>query len=277
VSALNSSQSFAMRHASRFCGISAFRRLERSFTLLEVLITIALLAGLVFSLLAFGFDMLSSRQQALQSAWRQRAAAALIDRLERDLAASVTAMRSESGIIGGETSLSILTRGVAASFAERSADDADIFGDLQRTEYRFNQSAHTVEVRRTPWGSTLSNEAVFASIGGEVGRLGFRYHDGQTWQTSFDSSAAGQLPRALEVIVWYAPAEAADEAEHVADEIDTSAFDESAFAERSDRHQSHETPADRRRVIVIPDWHAGDQIAAHESRDAAAQNEVNQP
>jgi type II secretory pathway component PulJ len=76
----------------------ALRPARFAFTLLEVLIAIALLMGLVSALFAFGFDMLASRQKALEYAWQQRAAATLIERLEADLMSSVAALRTEPGV-----------------------------------------------------------------------------------------------------------------------------------------------------------------------------------
>lgn len=229
-------------------------RTHRAFTLLEVLITIALLLGLMSAMFAFGFDMLSSRQQALQFAWRQRAAVTLVERLEMDLMSCVSALRSEPGLRGDETSLTLLTRGVAASLAERSADDADVFGDLQRTEYRFDAVEHQVQARRTPWGSTLAGDPAFASMGGRVERVRFRYHDGRQWHASFDSLAAGHLPVAVEVAIWFGPA--TDDGS-VATAVDSepatnTGFDESAFVRQSDQNEFTTSTPDRVRVIAIP-------------------------
>jgi type II secretory pathway component PulJ len=236
----------------------SWRRASRparfAFTLLEVLIAIALLMGLVTALFAFGFDMLASRQTALQYAWRQRAAATLIERLEADLMSCVAALRTESGVRGDESSITILTRGVAASLAERSADDGDVFGDLQRTEYRFDSQSHQIQARRTPWGSTVAGDSAFVSMGGRIERVRFRYFDGATWESSFDSLSVGRLPRAVEVAIWFN----ADADEPLADatgseEISSAGFDESAFADRADRDSFSAPMPDRLRVILIPD------------------------
>ena len=94
------------------------RRRPRGFTLLEVLIAIALVGVLLGSMFAFMHELLQSRSRAMQYTARQLAAATLIDRIESDLAVCIVGDATlGAGIRGDDTQLSILSRGVAAHLA----------------------------------------------------------------------------------------------------------------------------------------------------------------
>jgi hypothetical protein len=138
--------------------------------------------------------------------------------------------------------------------AERSADDGDVFGDLQRTEYRFDSQTRQIQARRTPWGSTVAGDSAFVSMGGRIERVRFRYFDGTEWQSTFDSLSVGHLPSAVEVAIWFSAAASEPLADATASEEDSGAgFDESAFANRTDRDSFSAPTPDRLRVILIPD------------------------
>src|SRR3712207_4257138 len=99
-------------------------RCRRAFTLAEVLVAIAILLALVGTMFGFLFDLLSSRQRALEATSQQRAASALIDRLEADLFTCLVGDRRHgAGVAGEGERVRVLSRGVAASLAERGPDD----------------------------------------------------------------------------------------------------------------------------------------------------------
>src|SRR5262245_58140677 len=177
---------------ARTVGRSQIQNPKFAFTLTEVLIAIALLGALMAAMLAFGYEMLSSRARALDVAWRQRAAATLIERLEADLAASIPEDHGQAGVSGDQIHLSILTRGVASSLAERDSDDADVLGDVQLAEYRFDSARGVLEARRAPLGAALADFA-FAPVGGNLADVQFRYFDGKQWLSMFDSLATQRL------------------------------------------------------------------------------------
>jgi type II secretory pathway component PulJ len=255
----------------------------RAFTLVEILIAMALLTALLGAIFAFGFDMLNSRARVLDIAWRQRAATALIERLEMDLMAAVASDSGVAGIRGDETRLSILTRGVASSLAERprGRDDAEVFGDLQLADYRFDQVRHTLEARRTQFdASDATGGVAFAPIG-NMARVRFRYRVGDQWAASFDSAVAGRRPRAVEVAVWFessggeSPNSKGPKSKgHVLGRLD---FDHLDFDHLDSARQAMNEPSpDRVRVILIPDSDADegsglrDQGTEIRERDAAA-------
>lgn len=228
---------------------------RRGFTLLEVLIAIALMSMLLGSLFAFLHDLLQSRSRALEYTARQLAAATLIERVEAELASCLVGdVTSGPGVKGDAASLAILSRGVAVHLAEGGLESG-VLGDLQQSEYRFVDEVGEIEVRRmTPWARPAP---AFVSVG-PVHRLRFRYHDGTGWSDSFDSLAAGRLPEAIEVAVWYHPWPGEQEitpqapAERLTFDA-TGAFDDAAYAQQSDLDTFDEPRPDRFRVIVIPD------------------------
>ncbi len=251
------------------------KRVRRGFTLLEVLIVIGLVMALLGSMFTFMFDLLSSRDRALQYSAKQLAATTLIERVEADLMTCVVGdADSGSGVEGDTQRLRILTRSVAASLAERGVGDPAVFGDLQLTEYRFDESRRQIMAsRRFMQTNTTTDRASDFPVGGSVFKVRFRFHDGRSWRDTFDSRSYGRLPLAVEIAVWFEPwpgeepdpIPEEDEPDRLTfDAIDT--FDERAFAEQSDLEFYREPRPDRIRVIVIPDASTGDDAVADVAR-----------
>ncbi|MEE9129831.1 MAG: prepilin-type N-terminal cleavage/methylation domain-containing protein [Phycisphaerales bacterium] len=240
-------------------------RVRRGFTLLEVLIVIGLVMALLGSMFTFMFDLLSSRDRAIQYSAQQLGATTLIERVEADLMTCVVGdADSGSGVDGDTQRLRILTRSVAASLAERGVGDPAVFGDLQLTEYRFDESRRQIMAsRRFVQTNNTTDRTSDFPVGGSVYKVRFRFHDGTSWRDTFDSRSYGRLPLAVEVAVWFEPwpGEEPDpipqEDDRLTfDAIDT--FDERAYAEQSDLEFYREPRPDRIRVIVIPDASTGD-------------------
>src|SRR4030095_16488920 len=127
------------------------RSQSRGFTLIEVLIAIALLLALMGTMYGFLYDMLTSRSRALEFARQDQAASVLIKTLDADLMSCVAGDRvSGAGISGDETRVRVLSRGVASSLAQRGDDDADVFGDLQFTDLRFDPASKSVQMEHGP-------------------------------------------------------------------------------------------------------------------------------
>jgi type II secretory pathway component PulJ len=256
----------------------------RAFTLLEVLIAIALILALGAALFGFLHDMLATRSRTLDHALQQRAAATLIERLEADVVATLVGdTASGPGVQGDATNLRLLTRGVMPQLASRGLDDPAPLGDLQSVEFRFDPSARRLEARRS---SASAGEAPpeFATLGGAIAHVRFRYLGNRRWQQSFDSLALGHLPAAIEVAVWFTPwpedreaqAEADADASSGAPAVDSAGeevapgnFDEGAFGMTSDSESQRRPTPDRLRVIVIPDGGADDAAAATQAADGA--------
>ena len=249
-----------MRRRHEAYGVSAFvpRASARAFTLLEVLIAIALVLSLLGSMFSFLFNMLAARARALDYAAKQLAAATLIERAEADLMSCLVGDDAWGpGIDGTATRLRVLTRGVAVSLAERGTQDPAVLGDLQWVEYRFDAARGRLEAGRGPAGP--DSPAEFAPLGGSIYKVRFRYHDGNGWRDSFNSVSADRLPAAVEIAVWFHPWPGEEPPEPADEESDRftfdsgGGFDDRAFAAESDLDLFDEPMPDRVRVIAIPD------------------------
>jgi hypothetical protein len=240
---------------------------------MEVLLAIALSGALLAAMFAFLWDMLATRDRVLSAAEHRRAAAVLIERLERDL---VTCIAGDdvlgAGVAGDDRSLVVLTRDVPVRLAGRGRDDGRILADLERTEYRFSPGAGTLEARRgLALPGARPDRAPYERLGDDIHLVRFRYYDGRAWRDEYDSRADGGLPVAVEVAVWFdawpgaeivEPDEEEDPDDPFAGDLPAggrrtfdaeAGFDESAFAEISDFEDLGEPVPDRVRVILVPD------------------------
>ncbi len=236
-----------------------------AFSLIEVLIAIALVTALLGMMFGFLYDMLSSRRQALEYSARQLAASTLIEQVERDLMSCVVGGGSwGSGVEGDNGRLRILSRGVAISLAPRGPRDPAVLGDLQESEYRFNEQTRQIEARRAPVGVRQPTDTSFVGVGGPVYKVRFRYHDGSAWRDTYDSVAEDRLPTAVEIAVWFEPwpgetppqrpseADSPDEPPRLTFDADAG-FDEQAYAVASDLDLRDQPKPARIRVIIVPD------------------------
>jgi len=235
------------------------------FSLFEVLLAIGLIVLMFGAMFGFFWDMLSTRERIMEITHQRRAAATLVERLERDLATCVAGDGIVgAGVAGDGTTLRVLCRSVPVRLAGSGASATASFMDLERSEYRFEPAGGAISASRTvvaPGARGRAAPVDDGPFGGTIYRVRFRYHDGRAWRDEFDSLVAGHLPRAVEIAVWFEPwagAEVFDE-EILADDDDRltfdagGAFDESEFAERSDLEDFDEPAPDRIRVIIVPD------------------------
>ncbi len=172
---------------------------RRGFTLIEMLIAVALMSVLLGLVFAYWSNLTQSRERLAISIERQQALRVLLNRLERDLA-TVIADGGEfgAGVEGTATRLRLCTRGVNAAAAARGEEAG--LRDLQVVTIEFRQGRGLTARAESPGSATVSE----STLSDRLGRVRFRYHDGRQWQDRFDSRSAGGLPTAIEVAVWYA-------------------------------------------------------------------------
>lgn len=181
--------------------------LRRSgFTLMEVLLALALTTLLVGAVFSFLENLGRRRDELARSAQRARELATLIDRIEGDLAAAVVSdARGGPGVIGRSAEISVLTRRVVPTSGRTE-------GDLSRTSYAFDPAEGLI---RAGIGVAPS-DAPPAEIAAEgVRSLRFRYFDGRAWRSEFESQQAKTLPAAIEIAIW--SGERSSAREHVSD------------------------------------------------------------
>lgn len=199
---------------------------RRGFTLLEVLLSLALIAMLSAGVMGFLWDLLGRRDDLNRTLVDTQAGAALLERMESDILCGLAGDQGAAGVKGSSTSLVLLTRGVALPVEGESAA-----GDLQGSEYVFEGRA--LKARR--WAGDAAPTGTLESVSPHVQAVRFSYFDGSAWKGSFDSAAADGLPVAIEIALWFgdaAPAESSD---------------------GSPRAGPPRREPDRLRVIVVPD------------------------
>jgi prepilin-type N-terminal cleavage/methylation domain-containing protein len=205
----------------------ASRRRRAGFTLIEVLLAVALMLAISAGMLSYIWGLLASRERLVAATDQQISAAALFDQIESDLSTTFAVDGSgAAGVEGRADSLVVRSRGVGALGGEGVSD----LGDQQGCEVRFDAGAHMLTARRLGRG-----EAGFETLASPVSLVRFRYFDGKVWTESFDSAAAGGLPGAVVAAVWF----------------------EGGVEERAGEERPSRGP-DRVRVMVIPDGPAAE-------------------
>ncbi len=172
----------------------------RGFTLMETLVALALLLVLVGMVFAFGMNLTASRDRLNKHIRQSQAVRVFLDRLEQDLHTSLAADAGQgAGIVGNESSLALLSRSVGSMGQTQGISQAT--HDLQRSEYRWDNASRTLEAGRGAAGASPS----WNTITGDLGYVQWRYHNGSSWVTRFDSGSTKRLPVAVEVAIWFVP------------------------------------------------------------------------
>lgn len=219
---------------------------RRGFSLLETLLALALLVSLSGVLLSLVESIAVRRDRALVRADRGELGQLIIDRLESDLmTALVGGGVTGTGLRGDETSIRVLSRGVVVGVAVDPADEHPV-RDATVTELRFDARAGGVRARRA---DPMGGRSDTSLLGPGIVRMRLRYHDGVAWRERFDSVAAGGLPKAVEIALWFGVAPEADPdrpglAARGGDQ--GGALDDEAGPEDAEG-----PPPDRRRVIAL--------------------------
>ena len=210
-------------------------RRRGGFTLMEVLLALALAAGLAGAVMSFAWNLLDRRAALVEHARRTRGGAAVLDRIERDLiGAMVSARDGTAGVEGTATSVRVLSRGVWLSGDREGAPS-----DLQGSEIRLDAGAGRIVGRRWAGPDAGGDEEVVA---GGVRRVRLRYLRGREWVETFDSAREGTLPAAVEVAVWFGEPE-----------VEPAQPGEGEAEARAATMRERPPEPDRVRVIAVPD------------------------
>lgn len=176
------------------------RRRLRGFSLIEVILAIALTMVIAGSAVALATTLLERRAQIDEAVVRDRGVAILMDQVEQDLMGVVAGTGRMSGFVGTGREVTLRVRGVSLRHE-----------DLIEARYRFVASGEgslkpgRVVARR---GASGTEE----TLADGVALMRLRYHDGVSWVEAFDSASKGELPWAIEIGIWLGdPAEFAPE------------------------------------------------------------------
>lgn len=227
-----------------------------AFSLLEVLVAIAVLLVLSAAVYAFIFQLMSMREAIADRSERDAALTFAFDVVAASImTCEVVGVEGEPGIVGTATSLELVCR--TSSLASPIAT-SEPSGLMRRVEW--NQRDQSV------WIDDADQDPAITGIA----RLRFRYHDGRSWSSTYDSAALGRLPFMIEMAVWFAGRGEALEASSLRSspldaELRRESFD---FPEGMDSENPLDdleplSPPDAVRIFVCPDaadqgWEAGD-------------------
>ncbi|MCL4742450.1 MAG: prepilin-type N-terminal cleavage/methylation domain-containing protein [Phycisphaerales bacterium] len=252
---------------------------RRAFTLMETLVAIVLLLALSGAVMSFFWNALERRDTLLALSGEVRSGTLLLERLEADFLTAIAADgQGEAGIEGDRASVRVVSRGVRPTL--RGGTASGTLGDEQGLAVRFDEASGRVSLRR--WSGDDPGGGADEVVAEGVSALRLRYFDGRSWRDSFDSKAAGDLPVAVEVALWFrrpgdppaAPAieeesgPPTDEAEVEWDGEDPFALpvsfdDPTGWEDEVEPSDLPEREPDRVRVIIVPD---GPSAAWRESR-----------
>lgn len=176
---------------------------SRAFTMVEMLVAVAMLTLIFGAILSFIWNTREQRLRVAEAITDSDVAMAVLDRIESDLMTVVAAAPGAgAGVMGDDRSLKLLFRSVWLA----GGTGPEAVRDLQGATYTYDEERMVVHAAR--WASGMS-EPIESDLCSGVVRARFRYHDGLLWQDSFDSVESDRLPRMVEVSLWLArsPAE----------------------------------------------------------------------
>lgn len=176
-------------------------RARRGFTLLEALVAVGMLVLLLGALALFMDDLGRTRQHVARTAAETRSADALFGALEAALqTAVVDGGPRGAGVSGTDRSLRVLSSRTDAGSGSVAELARAAFSPLSATQV--DEVTGSVAVGRGGASSVLP---------ARIRALRLQYWDGAAWTESFDSLAAGALPGAVEVALWFGEPAAPDD------------------------------------------------------------------
>ena len=168
---------------------------RRAFTLFELLLSIALLSALVFTLLPASLRVIESTANAKQRSKRFTQLSILADVMDRSLMTLVAVDEDGGpGFASSSSGIQMVTCGV--SLQESDSESAD---DLQLVEMNHSGSQLRIRVRGGAWQVLLDR----------VEKVEFSNFDGDSWQDVDGQSAS--IPAAVAVSIWFGEETAQEE------------------------------------------------------------------
>jgi type II secretory pathway pseudopilin PulG len=191
------------------------RRAAAAFTLIEMVIALALIVGLMGAVLLFYRHTTSVRDSVLDKAQSLAARRLVMDRLTDELRAAAGV--SNIGVVGSADQI----RFVTCVLPDVTAGASDVFGapppppqtDLSLVGYRLRQSVDdqgqpTIDGLERTWQPVLDLAAADAPpasvtlLAPSIQFLSLRYFDGSAWQTQWSRA---DLPLAIELTIGESP------------------------------------------------------------------------
>ena len=163
---------------------------RRGFTLIEVLVGIAIGGALLAALGVFTLNLTDTRARLAEMTARVDSAEVVFSALDRALATAIVEDASlGAGVSGNESALRVVRSAVGLG-GEREA----LFAEKGVVEVRLVPGAQRLEIVRD--GRT-------AALPAPVRAMRIRYLGERGWSDAFDSGEAGVFPAGIEVSIWF--------------------------------------------------------------------------
>lgn len=175
-----------MRRKARFFDVAS----KRGFTLLEVMVGLAIITALVGALSGFLINLSDARARLTTTVERVECADAVFALVDRALATAVVVdPQFGAGVGGNESTLRIVRSGVGLG-----QGDAPLFADRERCEVRFLASAGRIEISRGDRRDIIDVP---------VRTIRIRYLSERGWRDAFDSRDDAMFPVGVEISIWF--------------------------------------------------------------------------
>lgn len=163
---------------------------RRGFTLIEVLVGIAIGGALLAALGVFTLNLTDTRARLAEMTARVDSAEVVFSALDRAIATAIVEDASlGAGVSGNESALRVVRSAVGLG-GEREA----LFAETGVVEVRLAPGAQRIEIVRD--GRT-------AALPAPVRAMRIRYLGERGWSDAFDSGETGGFPAGIEVSIWF--------------------------------------------------------------------------
>lgn len=233
---------------------------KRGFTLLEVMVGLAIIAALVGALSGFLINLNDARARLTTTVERVECADAVFALVDRALATAVVVdPQFGAGVGGNESTLRVVRSGVGLG-----QGDAPLLDDRERCEVRFLASAGRIEISRGDRRDIIDVP---------VRTVRIRYLSERGWRDAFDSRDDGAFPVGIEISIWFGEDNTEHDVASVESEFEPTRFEPTRF--ETTREGSVDMLADspdRRRFFRIAGAPRVDPLARRAIADDTTDN-----
>ncbi|TVQ75571.1 MAG: prepilin-type N-terminal cleavage/methylation domain-containing protein [Phycisphaeraceae bacterium] len=171
-------------------------RVLRGFTLMEVLVSLGVLAILTSAMGAYLWDLRSQTLLLKDLTDDRRYSELLFQTIEEHLGTAISqTMSGEPGMTGEADSLVLTSRKIMPG----ASSEMQRITPMQGVRIEFDRESNTV------WLAASDRPDAREAISHRVERLRFRFFDGRQWSDRFAASGDAALPALIEVGLWFQP------------------------------------------------------------------------
>lgn len=170
------------------------------FTLMEVLVSLGVLAILTSAMGAYLWDLRSQTLLLKDLTDDRRCSELLFQLIEEHLGTAISqTVSGEAGLVGEADSLVLTSRKIVPS----SSSEVRSITPTQGVRIEFDRETNTIRLAASDRADARE------AISHRIERLRFRYFDGRRWSDRFVASGDAALPVLIEAGIWFLPPGAA--------------------------------------------------------------------